>query len=60
MDLLNKGQQTKTWPPIHSYESCSIAQGNHGPIKERKADKKMAPIHSYENRSMAHEGNIKE
>jgi hypothetical protein len=31
MDLLKKGQRTKTWPPIHSYENCSMAQGN---IKE--------------------------
>ena len=34
MDLLTKGQRTKTWPPINSYENYSMAQGN---IKERFA-----------------------
>ena len=43
MDLLKKGQQTKTWPPIHSYENCSMAQGN---IKERFGSASWAPIHT--------------
>ena len=43
MDLLKKGQRTKTWPPIHYYENCSMAQGN---IKERFASASWAPSHA--------------
>ena len=40
---LKKGQRTKTWPPIHSYENCSMAQGN---IKERFASASWEPSHA--------------
>uniref|UniRef100_A0A8C5CJC2 Vav 3 guanine nucleotide exchange factor b n=1 Tax=Gadus morhua TaxID=8049 RepID=A0A8C5CJC2_GADMO len=37
------GRRTKTWPPIHYYENCSMAQGN---IKERFASASWAPSHA--------------